>query len=76
MQRVMYSLIENETQTLMLANARAEYAFRVVDPAVAPEVRSSPNRTLIVLSGGVLGLFIGTVLAFAINLLRRVKTDA
>ena len=76
MQRVMYSLIENETQTLMLANARAEYAFRVVDPAVAPEVRSSPNRKLIVLSGGVLGLFIGTVLAFAINLLRRVKNDA
>jgi len=75
-QRVMYSLIEEETKTLMLANARSEYAFRIVDPAVAPEVRSSPNRKLIVLSGGFLGLFLGTILALAINLLRRIKNDA
>lgn len=75
-QRVMYSLIEEETKTLMLANARSEYAFRIVDPAVAPEERYSPNRKLIVLSGGFLGLFVGTILALAINLLRRIRNDA
>ena len=50
-QRVMYNLIEEETKTLMLANARREYAFTVVDPAVAPEQRISPRRTLMVLGG-------------------------
>jgi uncharacterized protein involved in exopolysaccharide biosynthesis len=65
LKRVMYNLIENEEKTLMLANARAEYAFRLVDPAVAPEERFSPRRTLIVLIGAALGMFIGTLAAFA-----------
>ena len=67
LQRVMYNLIENETKTLMLANVRAEYAFRVVDPAVPPEVRTSPQRTIIVLGGILLGFLIGTTAAVAHN---------
>lgn len=70
-QRVMYSLIESETKTLMLANGRAEYAFTVVDPAVAPEVRVSPKRTVIILIGVVLGLVIGSVIALTHHKLRR-----
>ncbi len=75
LQRVMYNLIETETQTLMLANARTEYAFTVVDPAVAPEDRTSPRRKLIVLSGGALGLFFGVLAAFAINIFRQITTE-
>lgn len=71
LQRVMFNLIENETQTLMLANVRPEYAFAVVDPAVPPESRISPRRTVIVLLGGVLGVFIGIIAAFLHNMIRR-----
>ncbi len=72
LQRVMYSLIESETKTLMLANARAEYAFSVVDPAVPPEIRTSPKRTLMVALGIIVGLFIGILNAFVrFNLRRR-----
>jgi uncharacterized protein involved in exopolysaccharide biosynthesis len=67
LKRVLYNLIENEEKTLMLANARTEYAFAVVDPAVSPEARFSPRRTLMVLLGVALGLFIGTLAAFALN---------
>lgn len=67
LKRVLYNLIENEEKTLMLANARTEYAFAVVDPAVSPEERFSPRRTLMVLLGVALGLFIGTLAAFALN---------
>jgi len=63
-QSVMYRLIENETKTNMLANARKEYAFAIVDPAVAPERRIWPRRTLMVLTGGVLGVLLGMALAF------------
>lgn len=62
-QRVMYNLIETETKTLMLANARQEYAFTVVDPAVAPEQRISPKRTIMVLTGLLLGTFLGGIVA-------------
>jgi len=64
-QKVMFGLIENETKTHMLANVRQEYAFTVVDPAVAPEMRIWPRRTLMVLTGGVLGIILGVILALA-----------
>jgi uncharacterized protein involved in exopolysaccharide biosynthesis len=72
-QRVMYSLIENETKTHMLANVRKEYAFTVVDPAVVPEQRIWPRRTLMVLTGGVLGVILGVILALAHNMWSRYR---
>jgi uncharacterized protein involved in exopolysaccharide biosynthesis len=70
-QTVMYSLIEAETKTLMLANARAEYAFTVVDPAVPPEIRISPRRTLMVMLGTAVGLFIGLIAVFLLRMFGR-----
>jgi hypothetical protein len=67
LRRVLYNLIENEEKTLMLANARTEYAFAVVDPAVAPEERYSPRRALMMLVGLAVGALIGTIVAFVLN---------
>jgi uncharacterized protein involved in exopolysaccharide biosynthesis len=63
-QQALYNLVEQETKKLMLANERTEYAFAVADPAVAPEIRVSPKRTMIVLGGTGLGLFLGFSIAF------------
>ncbi len=63
-QRAMYNLIENETKTLMLANARAEYAFTVVDPAVPSERKLSPHRSLYILFGGFVGAAVGLFVAY------------
>jgi len=62
--RAIYNLIESETKRAMLADGRTEYAFRVVDPAVAPEMRSSPKRTLIVMITTLMGLLAGVGAAF------------
>lgn len=67
------NLIERETKKLMLANARSEYVFRTVDPAAPPEVRHSPRRTLLVLSGFALGFFVGVAIAFGRDAFRRRK---
>ncbi len=67
LRKVLYDLIEGQTQTMMLANARTDYAFTIVDPAVPPESRISPRRTLMVLTGGALGLVLGVVIAFVLN---------
>lgn len=64
LQKVLYNLVESETKTLMLANGRVEYGFTVVDPAVTPEVRVRPWRSLMVLSGIVLGTFIGCFVVY------------
>ncbi|MGI9204990.1 MAG: Wzz/FepE/Etk N-terminal domain-containing protein [Woeseiaceae bacterium] len=74
-QNVMYNLIENEMKTMMLANARAEYAFTVVDPAVAPEIRSSPNRKLIVVTGTVFGALIAVIFVLLRNLIVKIRSN-
>jgi uncharacterized protein involved in exopolysaccharide biosynthesis len=63
-QRSIYNLIENELKTLMVANARSEYAFTVIDPAVPPERKLSPHRSLYGLFGAFLGFIIGLVTAY------------
>ena len=35
-----YELIQSQIETMMLAEARTEYVFKVIDPAIAPELRS------------------------------------
>jgi uncharacterized protein involved in exopolysaccharide biosynthesis len=49
-------------RTLMLSNARQEYALAVIDRAVVPELRQRPKRKQIVvlgtLLGGIVGLFV------------------
>jgi len=67
MRRALYSILENETRKLMLVNGRTEYAFEVIDPAVAPEIRARPQRTLIVSVGLGLGLFAGVVAALILD---------
>lgn len=70
-QRSLSDLIESETKKQMLASARGEYAFKIIDPAVPPELRHSPKRTLWTLSGAALGFFLGSMLALGINAFRR-----
>jgi uncharacterized protein involved in exopolysaccharide biosynthesis len=71
--RAMYNLIENETKKAMMANGKIEYAFQTVDPAVPPEVRERPKRTLIVLVALLLGLLLGIGAAFFRDVRRREK---
>jgi len=73
LRRVIYNLIESETKTLMLANAREEFAFAVVDPAVPPELRISPRRRVMVMVGVMLGLVLGSLAAFGLNMRTRLR---
>jgi uncharacterized protein involved in exopolysaccharide biosynthesis len=65
--RAIYFLVESETKKAMMANGKVEYAFQVVDPAVAPELKARPKRTLITVVGGLLGLLIGLGAAWAVD---------
>jgi uncharacterized protein involved in exopolysaccharide biosynthesis len=55
LEQVFYRLIEEQTQKIMLANSRAEYLFKTIDPAIAPERKSRPNRAAICILGTLLG---------------------
>lgn len=66
MQSTFYKLIEEQTKSLMLAEVQEEFIFKVVDPAVVPELKDSPKRALIC----VLGTLLGGILGGAIVLVR------
>lgn len=57
----LYSLVEEQTKTLMLANVRDEYALKVIDTPIVPEEKAGPARALICLIITFLGGFIGVM---------------
>ncbi|EJM7148256.1 Wzz/FepE/Etk N-terminal domain-containing protein [Vibrio parahaemolyticus] len=61
MQSTFYKLIEEQTKSLMLAEVQDEFVFKIIDPPVLPEIKSSPKRTMICLLGTVLGFVLGMV---------------
>jgi len=61
---MLFSLIEEQTKTLMLANVRDEYVFSTIDPAVVPELKDNPKRLLIVVLGLMLGGMLGIMGVF------------
>lgn len=63
---MLYSLIEEQTKTVMLANVRDEYVFKTVDPAVVAEKKAKPKRALIV----ILAFMLGSLLSIMFVLVR------
>jgi len=68
-QTILYSLIEQQTEKIMIASVREQYSFKVIDPAITPDVRVSPNRRNTVMFFAIMGLFFGfIVIAFLISM--------
>lgn len=70
MQRVFYQLIESQTRVTMLADVRDEYVFRVIDPAVVPDFKIAPRRSLIAMVGTLAGGLFALVIVFLRRLFR------
>ena len=59
LQNVFFSLIEEQTKTVMLAEVSKEYLLKTLDPAVSPELKHKPRRSLIVILAAMMGGFLG-----------------
>jgi LPS O-antigen subunit length determinant protein (WzzB/FepE family) len=64
LQSVFFSLIEEQTKTVMLAQVTDEYLLRTLDPAVAPEMKTKPRRSLLVVVSTLLGSLLGVAVVF------------
>ena len=58
------SLIQQETEKLMLVEANEDYAFKVIDPPIVSESPSEPDRFVIVILAAIVGGFIGVLIVF------------
>tara|TARA_B100001057_G_scaffold501031_1_gene619847 strand:+ start:2438 stop:3427 length:990 start_codon:yes stop_codon:yes gene_type:complete len=64
MRIVLSNLKKQQIRKIMIAESRKEYVFRVIDPPIAPELKSEPLRSIIVLSIGFLSGIFFFLLAF------------
>jgi uncharacterized protein involved in exopolysaccharide biosynthesis len=66
----LYDLVEEQLKTIALANARQDYAFRIIDPAIVPEQRAWPKRAMTVIVAVMLGACLGMLSALVASSLQ------
>jgi len=66
-QTILYSLIEQQTGKIMMANVRDEFVFKVIDPAITPDKPESSPTLKILLLSALFGLFFSSFIAVIVN---------
>ena len=75
MRLALANLIKQETQTLMLVEANNEYLFKVIDPSVASEIKSKPNRAYLCILYTFLGFMLSVFILLASFFLKTSNKD-
>lgn len=64
--KLLYSLIEEQTKTVMLSNVKKEYVFKIVDSAYVPEKKIKPSRLLIIILSSLISFLISSMICIII----------
>jgi uncharacterized protein involved in exopolysaccharide biosynthesis len=64
MRKTLFDLIANEQKNAMMASTQKEFAFKVLDPAVEPDKKIKPKRSLIVILAAFVAGFLAILYAF------------
>ncbi|PCD87723.1 Wzz/FepE/Etk N-terminal domain-containing protein [Vibrio mediterranei] len=75
MQSAFYQIVEEQTKSLMLAEVQEEFIFKVVDPAVVPELKAGPKRALICILGTLLGGMLGVAIVLVRFVFRKEEVE-
>lgn len=67
---VLFAMLEEHQKTLVVANVKPEYVFKLIDPPSLPDIKSGPMRSIIVLVALVGAFFIFVVFVLALVLLQ------
>lgn len=75
LREAIYALAQDQINKIMLANIRKEYAFKVIDPAVASDKGDfvRPKRLLLISLGLMVGLAIGIFAALLLGAIDRAR---
>jgi len=76
MRKALFELISQQQQKAMLANTQKEFAFQVIDKAVAPDKKAKPKRALIVILSAFVAGFLAVIFVFIREGIQRRKEEA
>ena len=71
----LYGGLVSSLETLQLQNATDQVFVEVIDPAVPPEKKSEPSRSMICVVGTLAGGFLSLLLAFLWEALQKLRAD-
>ncbi len=73
--QALFELISTEQKQAMLANTQQDFAFRVIDPAVEPDKKIKPKRSIIAIVSAFVVGFLAVVFVFIQEGLRKRKEE-
>lgn len=73
-QQKIYNLIAEKIETMMMAEVKENFAFKVLDPPMAPDRKSKPKRAQMVVIAFIVSLFFGVFVVFFREYLKKIKT--
>jgi uncharacterized protein involved in exopolysaccharide biosynthesis len=68
-----YAMIAQQIETSMMAEMKENFAFKVIDPPKAPDMKSKPKRVLMVVLSFVVALMVAAFGAFFLEYLEKAK---
>ena len=75
-QETLYALLAQQYEQAKIQEASDEISITVLDPAIPAVTRSKPNRKLLVLMGGVIGLMLSLGLVITLNMIEQYKLES
>ena len=60
---LIFAIIKNKLQVKTLANSRKDYRFKTLDPAIAPDMKYSPVRSIICITITLIGFFFSLIIS-------------
>ncbi len=73
-QEKVFELLTQQYELAKIEEAKDEITFQIVDPAIPPEYRIRPKRTLNVILAGLVSLFLGLVAVFSREYVAKMKS--
>jgi len=70
-----YNLIAQQIETAMMAEVKENFAFKVIDPPLAPDKKFKPKRAVMVVLSIVVALFLGIFGAFFWEYIEKVRAQ-
>tara|TARA_Y100001970_G_scaffold293982_1_gene445309 strand:+ start:8222 stop:9100 length:879 start_codon:yes stop_codon:yes gene_type:complete len=73
--RSLNSLLEDQLKTVMVASTKEEFAFKVIDPAYAPNKKVAPYRALIMVVSTALAGILSIIIIFVSIMIKNQKSQ-
>jgi len=75
-QQKIYSLIAEKIETMMMAEVKESFAFKVLDPPMVPDMKSSPKRAQMIIIAFIASLLLAVFVIFFREYLKNIKAKS